>query len=51
MIAGIEGKLVKLNAETALVQVGSIMYEVMLPGYCVNALSGLIGSDISLCTM
>jgi Holliday junction DNA helicase RuvA len=51
MIAGIEGKLVKLNAETALVQVGSITYEVMLPGYCVSALSGLIGSDISLCTM
>jgi Holliday junction DNA helicase RuvA len=51
MIAGIEGKLVKLNTETALVQVGSITYEVMLPGYCVNALSGLIGSDILLCTM
>ena len=51
MIAGIEGKLVKLNAETALVQVGSIIYEVMLPGYCVNALSGLVGSDIPLCTM
>jgi Holliday junction DNA helicase RuvA len=51
MIAGIEGKLVKLNAETALVQVGSITYEIMLPGYCVSALSGLIGSDIALCTM
>jgi Holliday junction DNA helicase RuvA len=51
MIAGIEGKLVKLNTENALVQVGSITYEVMLPGYGVSALSGLIGSDISLCTM
>ncbi|MCX5645219.1 MAG: helix-hairpin-helix domain-containing protein [Phycisphaerae bacterium] len=51
MIAGIEGKLVKLNTETALIQVGAITYEIMLPGYCVSALSGLIGSDISLCTM
>jgi Holliday junction resolvasome RuvABC DNA-binding subunit len=32
MIAGIEGKLVKLDTETALVQVGAITYEVMLPG-------------------
>ena len=51
MIAGIEGKLVKLDTETALVQVGAITYEVMLPGYCVSALSGMIGSDIALCTM
>jgi len=51
MIAGIEGKLVQLNNETALVQVGAITYEIMLPGYCVNALSGLIGSEIALCTM
>jgi len=51
MIAGIQGKLVKLDTETALVQVGAITYEVMLPGYGVSALSGLIGSDISLCTM
>jgi len=51
MIAGIEGKLVKLNTETALVQVGPITYEVMLPGYGVSALSGLIGTEISLCTM
>jgi holliday junction DNA helicase RuvA len=51
MIAGIEGKLVKLNTETALVQVGALTYEVMLPGYCISALSGLIGSGISLCTM
>ena len=35
MIAQIEGKLVKLDAESCLVQVGSISYEVMLPGYCV----------------
>ena len=51
MIAGIEGKLVKLNTETALVQVGALTYEVMLPGYCISAVSGLIGSDIALCTM
>jgi len=51
MIAKIEGKLVKLDTGSALVQVGSVGYEVMLPGYCVSALSDKIGSDISLCTM
>ena len=51
MIARIDGKLLKLNGENALVQVGAVGYEVMLPGYCVNALSDRIGSDITLCTM
>ena len=51
MIARIEGKLVKLDSDTALVQVGPIGHEVMLPSYCVSALSGEIGSDITLCTM
>ena len=32
-------------------QVGAVGYEVMLPGYCVSALSDKIGSDIALCTM
>jgi len=51
MIARIEGKLVKLAPDSALVQVGALGYEILLPGYCVNALSGKIGSDIVLCTM
>ncbi len=51
MIAGIEGKLVQLNTETGQVRVGAVTYEVMLPGYCVAALAGRIGEDISLCTM
>lgn len=51
VIAGIEGKLVQLGEESALVQVGAITYEVMLPGYCISALAGLIGSDIMLFTM
>lgn len=51
MIARIEGKLVKLDSEKALVQVGDIGYEVMLPGYCVSSLSDRIGSDVVLCTM
>jgi len=33
------------------VQVGAVGYEVMLASYCVNALSGVVGSDITLCTM
>jgi Holliday junction DNA helicase RuvA len=51
MIARIEGKLLKLDSGTALVQVGAIAYELMLPSYCVIALSDKIGSDIALCTM
>ena len=50
MIASIEGKLIKLDSDCCLVQVGAVGYEVMLPSYCVNALSGEVGSDISLCT-
>ena len=51
MIARIEGKLVKLEGGSALVQIGAVGYEVLLPGYCVDTLSGRIGSDVSLCTM
>jgi len=51
MIARVEGKLVKLDSDSCLVQVGQVGYEVMLPGYCVSALSDKIGSDIILCTM
>ncbi len=51
MIAQIEGKLVKLDSESALVQIGAVGYEVMLPSYCVSALSDMVGSDITLCTM
>ncbi|MBN1361829.1 MAG: hypothetical protein JW993_14630, partial [Sedimentisphaerales bacterium] len=51
MIARIEGTLIKLDTETALVQVGAVAYEVMLPGYCVSALSDQIGADVTLCTM
>lgn len=51
MIAQIEGKLLKLDSDTALVQVGPVAYEVMLPGYVARALSDRIGSDITLCTM
>ncbi len=50
MIARIEGKLVQLDTETALVQVGPVAYEVMLPGYCIDVLAGQIGNDIVLCT-
>jgi len=51
MIAQIEGRLLNLGSGSALIQVGSVGYEVMLPGYCVSALSDKIGSNIALCTM
>ena len=50
MIARIEGKLIKLDSNSALVQVGGIGYEILLPGYCIDLLSDKIGSEISLCT-
>jgi Holliday junction DNA helicase RuvA len=51
MIAQIEGQLIKLDTESCLVKVGSISYEVMLANYCVEALSGKVGEEITLCTM
>jgi Holliday junction DNA helicase RuvA len=51
MIARIEGQLVRLDSDSALVQVGAVGYEVMLPSYCVKAMSDRIGTDIVLCTM
>ena len=51
MLARIEGTLVKLDTDGALVQVGAVGYEVMLASYCVNALSDKLGTDITLCTM
>jgi len=51
MIARIEGKLVRLDGDCALVEVGPLWYEVMLPSYCVSALSDKIGADVTLCTM
>lgn len=51
MIAQIEGKLVSLDQDKCIVQVGQLCYEVMLPGYAVSELSGEIGNDIVLCTM
>lgn len=51
MIARIEGKLISLEEDNGLLQVGQVCYEIMLPGYAVNQLSGQIGADITLCTM
>ena len=51
MIAQIEGKLVSLDQDKGLVQVGAICYEVMLPGYAISDLSGSVGTDVTLCTI
>ncbi len=51
MIAQIEGKLISLESTSALVQVGPVVYEVMLPSYTIGALSGCVGTDIVLSTM
>ena len=51
MIAQITGKLVELNNNTAVVQIGQLCYEVLLPGYLVSVLSNKIDQEITLCTM
>jgi holliday junction DNA helicase RuvA len=51
MIVQIRGTLIDLDPGSAIVEVGSLAYEVMLPGYCVSSLSGSIGKEITLCTM
>jgi Holliday junction DNA helicase RuvA len=51
MIAQIAGKLVSLDGHLALIQVGQIAYEVMLPAYTAASLAGRAGSDVVLCTM
>lgn len=51
MIAQIDGKLVSLDTDKALVQVGQICYEVLLPGYLASLLAGKIGQPIILSTM
>ncbi|MFC1766544.1 Holliday junction branch migration protein RuvA [Planctomycetota bacterium] len=51
MIAQIEGRLISLDDHLALVQVGAVAYEVMLPAYTAASLTGQSGTDILLCTM
>jgi len=51
MIAQIYGKLIGMEEDTCLIDIGGICYEVMLAGYAVSELSSKIGSDITLCTM
>jgi Holliday junction DNA helicase RuvA len=51
MIVQIEGRLLKLNTDRAVMQVGPVAYEIMLPGYVVSSLAGKIGDDVKLCTL
>ncbi len=51
MIAQIEGQLIGLDEDKALVRVGQLTYEVMLPGYAVGILGSRIGQDVTLSTM
>lgn len=51
MIALVEGKLLKLQEDSALVKVDSVGYEVLLPGYCIGTLMNEVGKNVSLCTL
>lgn len=50
MIARIQGKLVALESDRALMEVGPVAYEVLLPGYAVSQLSGRLGQDVTFFT-
>lgn len=50
MIAQIEGVLQKLGADKALILVGQLGYEVMLPAYCVSVLGSCINTHVLLYT-
>ena len=51
MIAKISGTLAEVADGLALVEIGEIGYEVMLPGYAQQLLAGKIGQQISLYTL
>ena len=51
MIARLKGKLVSLEGDSGLVEIGPICYQVMLPGYGVAALSGKVGAEVVLSTL
>ncbi len=51
MIAQIEGKLIAIEEEKALVKVSNVCYEVMLPGYAVSQLADKLNHEITLCTL
>ncbi|AQQ10119.1 Holliday junction ATP-dependent DNA helicase RuvA [Sedimentisphaera cyanobacteriorum] len=50
MIARISGNLLEVSEDSALVEVGDIAYQVLLPGYCISTLSGQTGSRVTLYT-
>ncbi len=51
MIAKISGTLTEVSETTVLVEVGDVGYEIMVPGYALELLSGKMGQQISLYTM
>ena len=51
MIAKISGTLAEVTEGLALIEVGQITYEVMVPGYALDLLASKIGQQISLYTL
>ena len=51
MIAKISGTLAEIADGLALIEVGEIGYEVMVPGYAQHLLAGKLGQQISLYTL
>ncbi|OXU14814.1 Holliday junction branch migration protein RuvA [Sedimentisphaera salicampi] len=50
MIARIRGNLLEVTEDSALVEVGDVAYQVLLPGYCISTLSAQTGSEVTLYT-
>ena len=51
MIAKISGTLIEVADGLALVELGEIAYEVMVPGYAQHLLAGKLGQQVSLYTL
>ena len=51
MIAKINGTLAEIADSTVLIELGDVGYEVMVPGYALELLSGKLGQQVSLYTL
>ena len=51
VIAAIEGELVSVGGQSALIRSGAVTYEVLIPAADAPALAGVIGSNVNFITL
>ena len=51
MIAAIEGELISVGGQSALIRSGAMTYEVLIPAADAPALAGVIGSNVNFVTL